>query len=105
MAITDLATFKDHLRLDGDDEDVIVQAYLDAAERAVADRIGIEIGEDEGQQPPTSALVAAVLLWGGHFYQNREAVVTGTISTIIPFAVDALLAPYRRWGPETEATT
>lgn len=100
MSITDLAVFKAHLRVDGNEEDALAQTYLDAAERAVADRIGAELGEGAGEQPMTSAITAAVLLWGGHFYENREAVVTGTISTTIPLAVDSLLEPYRRWLPE-----
>ncbi|MFP5432845.1 MAG: head-tail connector protein [Alphaproteobacteria bacterium] len=41
---------------------------------------------------------AAILLLVGHWYANREAVVTGTIATQLPMAVDALLAPLRRVG-------
>ncbi|CAM3307245.1 head-tail connector protein [Halomonas lysinitropha] len=37
---------------------------------------------------------AALLLLVGHFYENREAVVIGTISSAIPFSVETLLAPY-----------
>lgn len=41
------------------------------------------------------ALKAAIKLLVGHWFTNREGVVTGTIATEIPMAVDALLAPYR----------
>lgn len=45
-----------------------------------------------------AALKAAILLLVGHWYANREAVVTtGTITTL-PMAVDVLLTPYRRVG-------
>lgn len=40
----------------------------------------------------------AILLLVGHWYENREAVNIGNITTALPFAVDALLAPYRRIG-------
>ncbi|MCJ8139569.1 head-tail connector protein [Falsirhodobacter halotolerans] len=37
----------------------------------------------------------AVKMLVGHWYANREAVVTGTIATALPFAVNALLGPIR----------
>lgn len=42
---------------------------------------------------------AAILLLVGQWYENREAAIIapGTMQTL-PFAVDALLAPYRRVG-------
>lgn len=41
----------------------------------------------------------AILLLVGHWYENREAAVVGTIATKVPFAVEALLWPQRvmRW--------
>lgn len=44
------------------------------------------------------AICQAILLMVGHWYANREDVVTGTIATKLPLAVDALLAPWRRVG-------
>lgn len=41
------------------------------------------------------AIKAAMKLMMGHWYANREAVVTGTISTALEMTVDALLGPYR----------
>jgi len=46
--------------------------------------------------PP--AIKHAILLLVGHWFANRETVVTGTIATAMPMAVDALLAPLRRIG-------
>jgi uncharacterized phiE125 gp8 family phage protein len=37
----------------------------------------------------------AMLLMIGHWYEHREAVITGSISTGLPLAARALLAPYR----------
>lgn len=102
MSVTDPAVFKQHLRLspNSTEHNNLIQIYLDAAERAVSDRIGVELGDGEGEQPVTAAITAAVLLMGGHLFENREAVVTGTIATALPLAVESLLAPYRRWLPE-----
>lgn len=45
-----------------------------------------------------AAIRQAILLMVGHWYAHRETVVTGTIATNLPMAVDALLAPWRRVG-------
>ena len=44
------------------------------------------------------AIRQAVMLLAGHWYENREAVVLGRIMapTELPFAVSALIEPYRR---------
>ena len=42
-------------------------------------------------------LRVAILLLAGHWYQNREATIPAAINEL-PFAVDALIAPYRRVG-------
>lgn len=39
----------------------------------------------------------AILLLVGHFYEHREAVIVGSNATLLPFAVAALLSPYRTW--------
>lgn len=41
------------------------------------------------------ALKAGMLLYIGHLYEHREAVVVGTPAFTLPFAVDALWSPYR----------
>lgn len=45
-----------------------------------------------------AAIKQAILLLVGHWFANREAVVTGTIAVALPMTVDALLAPLRRIG-------
>lgn len=44
--------------------------------------------------PP--AIAQAIKMMVTHWYQQREAVVVGTITANVPLAVDALLAPFRR---------
>lgn len=51
-----------------------------------------EAGYAEGEVP--SALMSAQLLLIGHLYVNREAVSAGQ-SVPVPYAVDALIQPYR----------
>jgi uncharacterized phiE125 gp8 family phage protein len=42
------------------------------------------------------AIKQAILLLVGHWYENREAVNVGSSVTVLPMAVDVLLAPFRR---------
>jgi len=44
------------------------------------------------------AIKQAVLLLVGHWYENREAVVIGTIASSVQFTVETLLMPWRRLG-------
>ena len=46
-------------------------------------------------EAPTESVKHAVRLLTGHWYENRRTVVTGTIATSIPFAVEALLSSQR----------
>ncbi len=50
----------------------------------------------DGKPTAPAAIKVAILLMVGHWYENRETVVTGTIATELPFAANALLAPFRR---------
>lgn len=56
-------------------------------------------GETPEREMPTvpAPIQQAVLLLVGQWFKTRENVVTGTIATALPFAVEALLSPYRVW--------
>ena len=104
MSLIPLPTLKEHLRVDSADEDVAIQAYLDGAEGVVSGHLcrpliaaGATPATGSYELPLPAAVSAAILLMAGHLYANREAVVTGTISTALPLSVQFLLAPYRAW--------
>lgn len=50
---------------------------------------------DDDQSTVPAALKAAIMLLVGHWYHNREAVVSSSVSEL-PLAVASLIAPYRR---------
>ena len=41
------------------------------------------------------------MLFVGHYYENREQVITGTTATTLPQAATDLLAAFR-WGQEVQ---
>lgn len=55
---------------------------------------GVEAPEDESAPLIPEPIRQAILLLVGHFYENREAISAAAL-TVVPMAVDALLAPYR----------
>lgn len=60
-------------------------------------RVTFTAGYGAASAVPTPIKVA-VLLLVGHWFANRETVVTGTIATELPMAAAALIEPYRRVG-------
>lgn len=77
----------------------IAQAY-DASwpsVRNVPDGITVRFVAGYGSNPGDipNPLRAAMLLLIGHQYENREQVVIGTISSELPFGIEALISPYR----------
>ncbi len=52
-------------------------------------------GYGDPEEVPAAIRQAALMLVA-HWFEHREAVVTGTIATELPLAVRALLAPFRR---------
>ena len=91
--------FKKHVYADdiGDTDDAILSQYLDAAETAIlikTNRTADDLLEEGGGVMPTP-IVQAILLLGGHFYANREAVGSSS-SAALPYGIEALIRPYRR---------
>lgn len=84
---------KQHLRVDCDDEDTLIQAYVDAAEQYCLERV------NRTEVPVGSELVfrQAALLTLGHWYRNRMAVSTVAMSEP-PHGVDALIGRHRLWN-------
>ena len=93
------------------DDDLLLQAFIDAAEDHASTYTGRRFFADQAALtaalaavPPTAteddmvirpAIRAAMLLHIAHLYQNRETTVTGTIIAEVPMSYDALLGPHR----------
>lgn len=99
----DLEVVKAHLRVDGDDEDMLIQGYTDAALSTFDLWTNRKlIAEGEPLPDPVGnalsfrkSIQQGALLLIGHWYATRETVVTGTIATELPMATQALWSPHR----------
>lgn len=98
MEPVDFALFKAHVCADDlSADDALLAEYLAAATaKVVQDTCRTEaelLAEGDGKLP--APLKQAVLLLGGHWYNQREA-VAGVQMHSVPLAYDALVRPYRR---------
>lgn len=102
-----VALIKTHLRVDHDDEDDLIKGYaaasVDFVEHYCDGTLVVQLTPpEENEEPPREVLFSsgiwqAMLLIIGHYYSNRESVVTGTIATELPLGVEALLYRHRKW--------
>lgn len=81
-----LAEVKQHLNVDFVDDDVIIQAYMDAAEVAVLQYCNISLVPVGAE----AVFKAAALIVVAEFYQNRDSDCAG-----LPRASQLLINPYR----------
>lgn len=109
----ELDIIKAHCRIEPEfiDDDALLDTYANAARRLVESTTGRTLhatlsevpkdGEgnitDEHYLLLDDAVTTAMLLLIGHWYESREAVVIGSISSELPMAVEALLTPYRHY--------
>lgn len=105
----DIGIVKEHCRVDSDftGDDALLNLYTGAAARYVETWTRRKLyeseespgyAEDEDSILPDDDVKAAMLLLIGHWYANRETVSVGQTVAEVPFAVEALLQPYRIYG-------
>lgn len=98
-----LAAVKAHLRVEHDDEDELIQGYIDGAISAFESWTNRKLVADESALPDPvgNALVISksiqqgALMLIGHWYANAETAVIGAITAELPLATNALWQPHR----------
>lgn len=109
MAFLEPSLVRSHCRIDDDftGDDNLLEIYTGAAARYVETwtrrklyKTNDEPGfaDDEDRLLLNDDVRTAMLLLVGHWYANREAVVSGNTPAELPLAVEALLQPYRIYG-------
>ncbi len=92
MSLITLDQFKEHARIDGDEQDADLQIKVDAANAYV---LGYLPAQADDWEPP-SDLVQAALLIAAHWYENREASLEGVLAEIPVGAAD-IIQNHREW--------
>ncbi|HDZ73497.1 MAG TPA: phage gp6-like head-tail connector protein [Aurantimonas coralicida] len=95
--IVDLADLKAQLRVDHDDDNVLIEQKIAAAQAHVENAIGFPIEETYAAPLVVpEPLKEAVRLYAAHLYENREASIVGV--TIIPVpGFQDIINSYRDW--------
>lgn len=88
---------KEHCHVDFDDDDDIITRLMDVTEAAVANEIGEDLADLEVESILPADLIHSMYLLLAHFYNVREAVIIGTISSDVPLAYKMLLLPYKTY--------
>ena len=99
----DLNDAKLHLRVDGNEENSIIQLYIDAALEKTSVILGRKLiapsatPSDESEIAFNPTIKAACLLYVGLLYAHREAASAGGVAEL-PLGYYDLLRPYRLMG-------
>lgn len=97
----DLAVVKKHLRVEHNDEDDLIQGYLDAAVSAFETWSNRTLVAEVQENSPANAIaitpsiIQGALLLVAQWYAHRESVLTGSSVTTFPMATQALWLPHR----------
>lgn len=94
MSEITLAEAKLHCRIDGNEEDVLIQAYIDAALEVCQKHIGKRF---ENGLAFTPAIKIGCLMYVSQLYEYRTTLSDVDVKEV-PFAVSALWSVYRDVG-------
>ncbi|OZN25258.1 hypothetical protein CFY87_03695 [Actinobacillus seminis] len=103
--LVDLELIKQHCRIDHEDEDKLLSQYAQAAKEYIEQKIDRTLYIDALPEDESNGLIVnaaikqAMLMTIAHWYEHRESVIVGTItSTEIEEGVWRLIQPYRIMG-------
>lgn len=99
MTCVPLELIKKHLNLDEDyiEDDEYILGLLNAAKGAVEKALNASLdrlAEENGGEVPM-AIIQAILLMVGNFYQNRE--ITGSKTAALPYNFEYLVNLYKHY--------
>lgn len=102
--IVGVATIKEQLRIDFDDDDPLIERKILAAQDHIERYLGFSIADEypPAGEPPVatvpSALIEAVCQLVGHWYENRQPVIVGESAQNLPLNITDILREYRNWS-------
>lgn len=94
-----LSEVKGYLRIDGFEEDALIQQLIDGAISFLETKLNrpildVNMTVDNTWEVPESIRIA-VLMLVSHWYENRIPVNAGHITSELEFAISAIVGPHR----------
>ncbi|MGC7561341.1 head-tail connector protein [Pasteurella sp. PK-2025] len=99
-----LELIKLHCRIDSDEEDDLLDSYLESAKSYIQSQLNRNLYDDSVPDSDLSGILInpsiqqAILLIVAHWYEHRESVVVGVTSKEIEDGVWRLIQPFRIMG-------
>jgi uncharacterized phage protein (predicted DNA packaging) len=90
-----LATVKEHLHVDFDDDDTYIEGLMEMVEQVTANEIGDLLEDLEVESSLPLPIIQAMNLLLAHYYNIREDILIGVAMTKNPKGFDMLIAPYK----------
>ena len=87
----DLEFAKEYLKVDYNDEDVMINTLIFAAKSYINTMLGYKVEEQFNYADIPDELTIACLLILAHWFDNRQMQRTGTLGTEMAFAVSAIV--------------
>ncbi|QGM80715.1 head-tail connector protein [Otariodibacter oris] len=96
MARIDIEEIKNHLRIDHDLDDELLEVLADSALEVAQNHIGKRFADTTTEETVqfTQGIKVGCLMFIGHLYANRE-IVSDVQLYEVPMAISALWNPYR----------
>lgn len=101
MKMPTIDEIKSHLNLEHNEDDLLLITYASAARDAIENHLNRKIHEDSVPDSDSNGIVfnnaikLAILMLVGHWYDNREPVITNGSAYILPLTYQILINPYR----------
>jgi len=99
--IANLDALKEHVYVDFDDDNEELERLLFGAQDHIERLLGFKIEKrfdvNKGDEIP-AALIVAVCQLAAHWFEHRENVITGTITSNLPMTVNDIIREYRDWS-------
>ena len=92
MSVVTLSLAKAYSNLSGNDDDELLQLFIDAAETWLGNYVGKPLASYD---PCPADLKRAVLMLAAFYYEQREAVAYGITGQLAPFGVCEIAESYR----------
>lgn len=96
MRFLTLEQCKNHIYVDHNEDDALIELYASSAENAIENYLNRDLSSEYDALTLPSDIMAAMLMFFGSLYANREGFTT--LNTQPNASILALCKPYKNYG-------
>lgn len=95
MRFLTLEQCKQHVYVDHNEDDALIELYASAAEDSIENYLQLDLEQEYDADTMPRAIISAMLLFFGSLYANREGFTTMTVQPSA--SIIALVKPYKKY--------